>query len=330
MIRAYLERVIAAQPPRSSALILIPKEDYQMHRTCRILVIPMKRHEVIQIGLAASQHEFAYPQTLVLFLRTLQRLHISIEKAVIDNHIQHKYFSRLYLLHEDTEEETIIPANPAESVSLALMQHAPIYISDKLMDNASFPYIFRKDNEKTVMSEFHEYIQDLKPDDLQDPLDTLMDELQDEDNESEGFNTNVDTTPSDAHVPRFNAQATSSAETHIPNEQKFSSIFEELMHSVTEETPNDPKRKTNTKENIDDFSSYIKNIDSATHDYVQHSEFFHKFPFTDSDSKKTEGSPKKPDHPNNSNENKDNGENPNLPNQKSNSHNDPDKGPKGK
>jgi bifunctional DNase/RNase len=61
----------------------------------------------------------------------------------------------------------LLDARPSDAISLALREDAPLYMEESVLERASFPYLFNEDEDPDqVMADFHNYIENLSPDDL--------------------------------------------------------------------------------------------------------------------------------------------------------------------
>lgn len=203
MIRVYIQKIIITEPPAPSVLILIPKDDYERDHSCRIVPIYISWEDAAQLSLAMSKRKTRRPVTHELFIEAMRAFDTVVEKVTITKAIGKVFYSQLYLVSAIDQRQVCLDARPTDALSLAIREGAPIYISDKVFDEQSFPFIFRRDNTIQEMREFHEYVQNLTPDDLTDtfgeiPLspDELFSNKNDEPNDSgneRGEGTNSDT-----------------------------------------------------------------------------------------------------------------------------------------
>lgn len=173
MIRVYIQKIIITEPPAPSVLILIPKDDYERDHSCRIVPIYISWEDAAQLSLAMSNRKTRRPVTHELFIEAIRAFDTVVEKVTITKAIGKVFYSQLYLVSAVDQRQVCLDARPTDSLSLAIREGAPIYISEKAFEDQSFPFIFRRDNTIQEMREFHEYVQNLTPDDLTDAFDEI-------------------------------------------------------------------------------------------------------------------------------------------------------------
>lgn len=166
MIHAYIQKIIITEPPSPSVIILIPANDYGQHRSCRVLPIWIAWEDALQLSMAMSHQHARRPLTQELFIRALHSLNAAVERVVITRAKGKTVYSELYLLASPDNRTIKLDARPSDAISLAIRDDAPIFLSDRVMRESSFPYIFHKENDRQEMLEFHDLVRDIKPDDF--------------------------------------------------------------------------------------------------------------------------------------------------------------------
>ncbi len=76
------------------------------------------------------------PMTHDLAVEMLKRLNASIEKVVIDDLIENTFYARIFVIHNDITHE--IDARPSDSIALAIRFEAPVFVEDRVFDDAGF------------------------------------------------------------------------------------------------------------------------------------------------------------------------------------------------
>ena len=80
---------------------------------------------------------------------------------------QQFFYSKVALRHHGRLIQ--LDARPSDSITLALRQGAPIYMDKNVLERASYPYIFRGDQQikDEEVDRFHSFITSLSPEDFQ-------------------------------------------------------------------------------------------------------------------------------------------------------------------
>lgn len=146
-------------------LVLVPTEDYGTQTNCRIVPIWMGMAEGTTLGIILDGHTPARPMTPVLFAEALHKLGAAVDRVEITRVEGYTFFSQLVLR---THERIItLDARPSDAIALALLQNAPIYMANEVLDAASYPYLFRQSPENAKeLEDFKDFVESLTPNDF--------------------------------------------------------------------------------------------------------------------------------------------------------------------
>ena len=100
----------------------------------RILPIYIGIAEAMAIHSALKNHVPPRPMTHDLLVEIINRLNAKVEKVVIDDLIDSTFYARIVLKQNDHEIE--IGARPSDSIAIAVRLACPIYIEEKVLDEA--------------------------------------------------------------------------------------------------------------------------------------------------------------------------------------------------
>jgi len=100
----------------------------------RILPIYIGISEAMAIDSALKNQIPPRPMTHDLLVEILNRLSARVEKVIIDDLVDNTFYARLILRQNDHEVE--IDARPSDSIAIAVRMACPIYIDEKVLDEA--------------------------------------------------------------------------------------------------------------------------------------------------------------------------------------------------
>lgn len=160
-----LTLVVAAQG-QPSVLVLQPVEDTPEGKA-RIVPIWIGPTEAAQIGTALEKMKFARPMTHDLFLDALTNLDTRIDSTVISDSKGQMFYAQLIL--SQGGRLITLDARPSDAVSLAVRQGAPLFIKREVLDNSSFPFLYKgkKANEEEL-ADFKTFLDTISPEDFED------------------------------------------------------------------------------------------------------------------------------------------------------------------
>lgn len=164
MIPVDVLTLIMSPMPGPSILVLQPTEDLGKKQNGRVIPIWVGVSEATQLGIALEHVRFARPMTHDLFLDALTNLDSVVESVVIDDVQGPTFFAKLKLQHHG--RTITLDARPSDAISLALREQAPLYMTEAVLEKASFPYLFNESNEEEEIEEFRDFISHIAPEDF--------------------------------------------------------------------------------------------------------------------------------------------------------------------
>lgn len=166
MVLIKVQTLILSSAPTPSVIILQPVEHCAYEGKSRIIPIWMGFNEATQISTALEKKHFSRPMTHGLFLDTLTNLDAYIEHVIINSVKGLTFYSQIILRQHN--RLITLDARPSDSLSLAIRQTSPIYITDTVLEKASFPSITRNSSfyyDQTIEA-FHRFIKSINPSDF--------------------------------------------------------------------------------------------------------------------------------------------------------------------
>ena len=127
----------------------------------RYLPIWIGIYEADAILIALEKINVPRPMTHDLLKSTLETLDVKITRILIHNIQNNTFYARIMLVRD--KEEWEIDARPSDAVALGLRAECPIYVSEKVVVEASITDKSKYEKEKI---EFKKFFQDLKPADF--------------------------------------------------------------------------------------------------------------------------------------------------------------------
>lgn len=164
MVPLKVLTLVVANPMQPSVLVLQPVEDTPAGKA-RIVPIWIGPSEAAQIGMALEQVKLNRPMTHDLFLDALTNLDARIDSVVIYQVKGQVFFS--HLMMSQGGRLITLDARPSDSIALALRQDAPLYIEESVLDAASFPFLFRGEQQtEAELAEFKTFLDHISPEDF--------------------------------------------------------------------------------------------------------------------------------------------------------------------
>lgn len=165
MVELKVLTLIVTGPSAPSFLVMQPKEELVSEGKSRVIPICVGMPEAMALGSVLEGARFERPMTHDLMLDALTNLDARIDHVLICDVKDGTFYARLCL----TQHGRLIDldARPSDAIALALRQDAPIYINDRVLEQASFPYLFRQPfDEERIVDDFKDFLKNISPDDF--------------------------------------------------------------------------------------------------------------------------------------------------------------------
>ncbi len=167
MVPLRILTLIVISPAQPAVLVLEPLEETTIDGNSRIVPIWIGGNEATQIGVAIEQVNLPRPMPHDLFLDAITNLDACVDHVLISDVKGQTFFAQLVLRQGD--RFITLDARPTDAIALAIRQDAPFYIDEEVLDQESYPYIFRGNKDDEVeMQEFRSFLEGLKPEDFED------------------------------------------------------------------------------------------------------------------------------------------------------------------
>ncbi|MEC4293798.1 bifunctional nuclease family protein [Adlercreutzia shanghongiae] len=166
MIPLKVLTLVVAGQNQPSVLVLQPVEDAPAGKA-RIVPIWIGPTEAAQVGMALEHMKLPRPMTHDLMLDALTNLDARIDSTVIYGSKGQMFFAHL-VISQDGRLITL-DARPSDAVALAVRQDAPLYIEEDVLDAASFPFLFKGEQQtEEEIAEFKTFLDHISPEDFTD------------------------------------------------------------------------------------------------------------------------------------------------------------------
>ncbi|MEC4175168.1 bifunctional nuclease family protein [Adlercreutzia sp. R7] len=164
MVPLKVLTLVVAGPSQPSVLVLQPVEETPAGKA-RIVPIWIGPPEAAQVGMALEQVKLDRPMTHDLFLDALTNLDARVDSVVIYRARGQVFYSHLVL--SQAGRLITLDARPSDAIALALRQDAPMYIEEEVLDAASFPFLFRGEQQtEAELAEFKTFLDHISPEDF--------------------------------------------------------------------------------------------------------------------------------------------------------------------
>lgn len=165
MVEVKVLTLIVTGAGSPSFLVLQPIEELVSEGKSRVVPICIGAHEALGLGAVLEQTRFTRPMTHDLLLDALTNLDARIDHVHINDVKSGTFYARLSLAQHGRLID--LDARPSDAIALALRQGAPIYIDDEVLEQASYPYLFKRPyDEERIVDEFKEFLEGVSPDDF--------------------------------------------------------------------------------------------------------------------------------------------------------------------
>lgn len=174
MIPARIQSLIVSDESIPSVVVLQPSDNAPQEIKQRVVPIKIGINEATQIGLALEKSKLPRPLTHELFINTLSSLGARVDHILIRDVKKSTFLATITI----KQESRIInlDARPSDSIALAIRQKAPIYLTQNVIDKASYPFIadnkFDEQAIKKEVTRFRQFLNQIDPNDFSDQQET--------------------------------------------------------------------------------------------------------------------------------------------------------------
>lgn len=141
--------------PTNQPLILLKEKGGE-----RVLPIWIGVSEAVAIALKLQNVKTARPMTHDLLKDILETMDVKAEKVVIDDIVDGTFYATLTLI--DTKNHYEISSRPSDAIALAVRTATPVFVEDKVLDEAS---IVLESIEEEV-KRFRDFLDEVGPEDF--------------------------------------------------------------------------------------------------------------------------------------------------------------------
>lgn len=127
----------------------------------RFLPIWIGIYEADAILVSMEDIKVPRPMTHDLMKLVLAELGVEVDRIVIHDIKNNTFFAKLILIQNGKTHE--VDSRPSDAIALALRTEAPIFVSENVILEAT---IMDKEKYEKEMSEFKEFLKDIKPSDF--------------------------------------------------------------------------------------------------------------------------------------------------------------------
>ncbi|MEC4272067.1 bifunctional nuclease family protein [Adlercreutzia sp. R25] len=164
MVPLKVLTLVVAGQNQPSVLVLQPVEDAPAGKA-RIVPIWIGPTEAAQVGMALEHVKLPRPMTHDLMLDALTNLDARIDSTVIYGSKGQMFFAHLVI--SQGGRLITLDARPSDAVALAVRQDAPLYIEEDVLDAASFPFLFKGEQQtEEEIAEFKTFLDHISPEDF--------------------------------------------------------------------------------------------------------------------------------------------------------------------
>ncbi|HAM14463.1 MAG TPA: bifunctional nuclease family protein [Eggerthellaceae bacterium] len=165
MVQLKVLTLIVTSVGSPSFLVLQPIEESASEGKSRVVPICVGFTEAMALGATLEDARFERPMTHDLMLDALTNLDARVDHVLISDVKNGTFFARLYLHQHGRIVD--LDARPSDAIALAQRQGAAVYVSEDVLERASFPYLFRRPyDEERIVEDFKEFLDGVSPDDF--------------------------------------------------------------------------------------------------------------------------------------------------------------------
>jgi hypothetical protein len=136
MLEMELNKIVIDEKRHDQLIVLKEKEG------TRILPIVIGLHEASAIKLKISGFLPPRPLTHDLLHTTIENLHATIDRIVIDKLEENTFHAKIHLKTSNGEIK-VVDARPSDSIALAVRSRSPIYVEEEVIKQS---HLFTQEN----------------------------------------------------------------------------------------------------------------------------------------------------------------------------------------
>ena len=165
MIRMDIKTIVVGAGPVASLVVLNPRD--AGNADTRVLPIRIGTVEASSIGMAVDGSIHERPMTHDLLRDIISSLGATISGISITRVEGTTFFAQINLIEREGQRHSI-DSRPSDAIALAVRTKAPIWVSEEVMQTASYPDFtaVEKDEENKEAAEFHDFVENLTPEDF--------------------------------------------------------------------------------------------------------------------------------------------------------------------
>lgn len=176
MIEMTLRNLIVGGGPIPSAIILQPARENAQDETVTdgqnelVLPISVGTVDAANVARATNADEHKRPATHALLVDTIDALGAELESVSITRVEGDTFFATLDI-RSATGEQHHIDSRPSDAISAAIEADVPVLASEDVLQRAGLPDFaaVRRDEQEREAAEFHDFVENLTPDDFKAP-----------------------------------------------------------------------------------------------------------------------------------------------------------------
>lgn len=168
MIRMDIQTVVVGAGPVASLVVLRPRGAAK--GDTRVLPIRIGTVEASSIGMGIDATERRRPMTHDLLRDVIASLGATVTGINVRRVEGTTFFAEISITDAQGTRHTL-DSRPSDAIALAVRTKAPVYVSEEVMQTASYPDFgaVEKDEESKEVAEFHDFVEGLTPDDFSQP-----------------------------------------------------------------------------------------------------------------------------------------------------------------
>lgn len=152
---------VRVEIPANTPMVLLREQDGRH----RLVPIYIGSPEATSIHYALEGVVPPRPLTHDLFLNTLEALGATLSQVVVTEVRDHTFYAELHLT--TPTGDTIVSARPSDAIALAVRCGAPLFAAEDLVDEVGQePPPDPEDEAAEILDEFHDFIENVTPDDF--------------------------------------------------------------------------------------------------------------------------------------------------------------------